>query len=208
MKNAVKVSAVAVIAHAGAAPRRLASCAAAAIAGAGLIAVTGCSAASSGAARPAVTVTATVTAGSSVTATAPPATVPPPATTATQPASSAAAPVLGQLAGAFAHGAGFGQVKPSRIFNGGDPTGLVTGISWASWGGAQATGTGTSDYVGPSQSDATGTQEPVTVVAFRLGSCDGKLMYRAVEWYFSQHGQAFNPRKYQNVCAGSFVPAS
>lgn len=204
MKNAVRVSAVAGIARAQAAPRRLMSCAAAAIAGAGLIAVTGCSAASSAAARPTATVTATVTAGSSVTAASPPATVPPP----TQPASPAAAPVLGQLTGAFAHGTGFGQAKPSRIFNGGDPTGLVTGISWTSWGGAQATGTGTSDYVGPNQSVATGTQEPVTVVAFHLGTCDGKLMYRAVEWYFSQHGQAFSPGKYENVCTGSFVPSS
>ena len=38
-----------------------------------------------------------------------------PATTPT-----GAVPVLGRPAGAFAHGAGFGLVKPAKIFNGGD----------------------------------------------------------------------------------------
>jgi len=37
----------------------------------------------------------------------------------------AAIPVLGQLAGTFAHGQGFGQVRPATVFNDGDPTGLV-----------------------------------------------------------------------------------
>ena len=125
-------------------------------------------------------------------------------------ASSAAAavPALGQLAGVFAHGEGFGQVRPSKIFNGGDPTGLVSGIVWKSWGGSRAVGTGTSDYVGPSQSVATGTQETVTVVAFNLGTCHGKRMYRAVEWYFPQHGQTFDPGRYENICAGAYVPAA
>ena len=117
----------------------------------------------------------------------------------------AASPVLGQLAGTFAHGQGFGQVRPATVFNGGDPTGLVTGITWSSWGDSTATGTGTSDYVGPGQSVATGTQEPVTIVAFDLGTCDGKLMYQAVEWYFPQHNQAFNPNRYENICTGTYV---
>lgn len=121
---------------------------------------------------------------------------------------AARAPALGQSAGVFARGQGFGEVKPATIFNGGDPTGLVTGITWKSWGGPTATGTGTTDYVGPSQSVAAGTRETATVVAFRLGTCDGKLMYRAVEWYFPQHGQAFQPRHYQNICAGTYVPGS
>jgi hypothetical protein len=125
---------------------------------------------------------------------------------ATRP--TAASPTLGQLSGVFAHGDGFGEVKPARIFNGGDPTGLVTYVVWKSWGGARALATGESDYVGPSQSVATGTEEPVTVVAFDLGSCDGKLMYRAVEWYFPQHGQDFDPGQYENICTGSYVPGS
>jgi hypothetical protein len=114
--------------------------------------------------------------------------------------------VLGRLAGLFAQGAGFGQVKPAKIFNGGDPTGLVTKLAWSSWGGAKATGSGMSDYVGPGQSVATGTQQPVTVVAFDLGICHGTLMYRAVEWYFPGQSQAFSPSQYENICAGHYVP--
>jgi hypothetical protein len=130
------------------------------------------------------------------------ATVPASASPAASPAGT---PTLGQLAGDFAHGQGFGQVKPSEIFNGGDPTGLVTHIAWSSWGGSRATATGTAEYVGPNQSVAQGTEESATVVAFDLGTCDGKYMYQAVEWYFPQHNQAFNANAYENVCTGSYV---
>jgi hypothetical protein len=119
---------------------------------------------------------------------------------------TAAVPTLGRVAGDFAHGAGFGKVKPARIFNGGDPTGLVTHISWKSWGGGQAIGTGTSVWVGPNQSVAQGRPAAVTVEAFRLGMCHGKLAYRAVEWYFPEHGQSFNPHRYENICSGSYFP--
>jgi hypothetical protein len=131
--------------------------------------------------------------------------------TATVPASAspspspAAVPTLGQLAGDFAHGQGFGLVKPTKIFNGGDPTGLFTNVAWSSWGGTQATATGTAEYVGPNQSVAQGTEESATVVAFDLGTCDGKYMYQAIEWYFPQHNQAFNPSAYENICTGSYV---
>ena len=127
-----------------------------------------------------------------------------PGTASTQ----AAVPTLGRVAGVFAHGTGFGQVRPARIFNGGDPTGLVTHIVWMSWGGSRAVGTGTSDYVGPNQTVATGSEQRATVVAFSLGTCHGKRMYRAVEWYFPQHGQSFSASHYQDICNGSYVPAA
>ncbi|MGH3275090.1 MAG: hypothetical protein ACRDNZ_12310 [Streptosporangiaceae bacterium] len=117
-------------------------------------------------------------------------------------------PSLGRPAGVFAHGSGFGQVRPAEIFNGGDPTGLVTKVTWKSWGGPTATGTGTSVYVADDQPVADGTQQSVTVVAFKLGTCGGKLMYQAVEWYFPQHGQSFSPVRYENICAGAYVPAA
>lgn len=133
-----------------------------------------------------------------------------PATTTTQPAptTTAPTPVLGRLAGDFAHGEGFGQVKPSLVSNGGDPTGIVSGITWSSWGGAMATGTGTSDYVGPNQSVADGTEESATIVAFDVGTCDGTYMYQAVEWYFPEDGQSFDPGQYEDICTGTYVPAS
>ena len=213
-------------------PRVLAG-AGAIIAAIGATAVTGCSAASAPPASPkfaaAPTVTATpvsVAAGSTApnsrapssaatsaaaatgpaSAPATPSTAPAPAAPPASAGSSPAVPVLGRLAGLFAQGAGFGQVKPAKIFNGGDPTGLVTKLAWSSWGAAKATGSGMSDYVGPGQSVATGTQQPVTVVAFDLGICHGTLMYRAVEWYFPGQSQVFSPSQYENICAGHYVP--
>jgi len=118
----------------------------------------------------------------------------------------AAVPVLGQPAGDFdVDSQGFGEVRPATVFNGGDPTGLVMHITWSSWGGSTAIGTGTSDYVGPNQTVAGGTEEMVTIVAFDLGTCGGTLMYQAVEWYFPQHGQSFNPNQYEDICTGSYV---
>ena len=124
------------------------------------------------------------------------------------PGQQAAVPTLGRPAGVFAHGEGFGQVRPSKIFNGGDPTGLVTHVTWKSWGGSRALGAGLSDYVGPGQSVATGTQQPVTVVAFNRGTCHGRPAYRAVEWYFPAHGGRFTPHRYENICTGAYVPAA
>jgi hypothetical protein len=197
-----------------AASRRL--CAAIALASVGLAAA-GCSAVSHAATAPSAP-----TQGATTTATTPPPTIAPPASASpptsvsvtsspTGPASAspqAPVPTLGQPAGVFAHGQGFGQVKPTEIFNGGDPTGLVTHVVWTSWGGAQAIATGISDYVGPGQTVAGGKEEPATVVAFNLGTCDGKLMYQAVEWYFPQHHQAFDPGHYEDICTGTYVPGA
>ena len=184
------------------------------VAAIGAVALTGCSGnspAATGATSPAHVTGTAPNALASAAASPVPSTPPAPSTSAspqTSAAAAAAVPTLGRLAGIFAPGGqGFGQVKPAKIFNGGDPTGLVTGITWSSWGGPQATGSGMSDYVGPNQSVASGTQKPVTVVAFKLGTCHGTLMYKAVEWYFAAEGQTFNPHQYENICTGSYVPA-
>jgi hypothetical protein len=117
-----------------------------------------------------------------------------------------AAPTLGLLTGTFVHGSGFGQVRPREVYNGGDPTGLVTSITWHSWGGSQAVGTGRSDYVAPGQSVAGGKIEPVRIVAFDLGTCRGRYMYAAVEWYFPQHKQVFNGSLFEDSCIGAYYP--
>jgi hypothetical protein len=180
----------------------------AALAAAGLAAVAGCAPA------PAATGTAPSATPTQAAATGPAASpAGPGAPVASLPASSAppseaATPVLGQLAGVFAHGTGFGRVRPAEVFNGGDPTGLVSKITWSSWGGATATGSGTSTYVAANQPFAAGRPQPATIVAFDLGTCHGKLMYQAVEWYFPQHGQAFSASHYENVCNGTFVPSA
>jgi hypothetical protein len=115
-------------------------------------------------------------------------------------------PTLGVRTGTFFDGSGFGQVRPKEVYNGGDPTGLVTSITWHGWGGAQAVGTGRSDYVGPNQSVAGGTVEPVRIVAFDLGTCRGRYMYEAVEWYFPQHGGTFDASQFEDICIGAYYP--
>lgn len=47
------------------------------------------------------------------------------------------------------HGSGWGTAEPSEIFNGGDPSGLVTEIHWHGWGGAVATGYGLNSIFKP-----------------------------------------------------------
>ena len=53
--------------------------------------------------------------------------------------------------------------------------------------------------------DADGTSATATVEAFKLGMCQGKLEYQAVEWYFPQYGQSFDPNQYMNICTGTYV---
>ncbi len=112
--------------------------------------------------------------------------------TSTTSAAAASGPTLG-IAAAWARVgpsvAGFGQVRPSEISLGGDPTGVLSGIIWQSWGGATATGTGTSTYVAPGQTVAQGSQQSATVVASDLGTCAGTAAYQQVKWYFPSEGE-------------------
>ena len=117
--------------------------------------------------------------------------------------SSTVPPTLGQVWDSGQQG--YGEVAPSTIFNGGDPMGLVGNVVWQSWGGAQAIGHGTSDYVAPGVIVADGTLETATVVAFDLGSCNGKQEYQAIEWYYPQHGESFDTNNYINICTGNYV---
>jgi hypothetical protein len=55
---------------------------------------------------------------------------------------SAPTVVLGSRSFAGSQGAGWGTAHPREIFNGGDPSGLVTHIRWSSWGGPSASGRG------------------------------------------------------------------
>jgi hypothetical protein len=116
-------------------------------------------------------------------------------TTTTVTAASGSAPTLG-IAAAWARVgpsvAGFGQVRPSEISLGGDPTGVLSGIIWQSWGGATATGTGTSTYVAPGQTVAQGSQQSATVVASDLGTCAGTPAYQQVKWYFPSEGESLS----------------
>lgn len=97
---------------------------------------------------------------------------------------------------------GYGQPHPITVFNGGDPTGLVTSIHWQSWGGQTAVGEGTALYAPDIVAD--GHEAPARVVAFALGLCNGYRAYTKIEWYFPEHGQTFNPKSYINICTGQY----
>ncbi len=80
-------------------------------------------------------------------------------------------------------------MRPVVVDNGGDPTGIVEDITWNSWGGPTALGSGTSYYDPPNTPVAASRAAPVTIEAFDLGSCQGHSAYRKVKWWFPTHGQ-------------------
>ena len=125
---------------------------------------------------------------------------PTPTPTQAVPTPAASSPVLGA---AWAPGVqGYGKARPAGLSSNGDPTGIVYHLTWSSWGGATATGTGIAEYLAPGQSVAQGSPEHATVVAFDLGTCNGTAAYRAIEWYFPGHGQHFDPTRYFDACTG------
>lgn len=123
-------------------------------------------------------------------------------------ARAASLPTLG-LASAVPDGAGFGRVRPHEVSYGGDPTSLVWHVRWRTWGGAQAVGRGTAEWVWPGWCVACGSVDlPARVVAFDLTTCGGQRAYSYVEWYFPSRGMVFDRRlTLINLChAGSSTP--
>ena len=83
---------------------------------------------------------------------------------------------------------GFGQVKPTTIFFGGDPTGLVCHIHWTSWGEQTAHGTGIGWYVGPRQGVASGHPAVANITASTL-TYSGRPAYNHLSWSYPAQGQ-------------------
>ncbi len=164
---------------------------------AALVVVGGCSSSHRGAVAPTTSTTGSI----------PPISPSVPVTSTTSTTAAAAVPTLGVQWGGPGQ-KGYGTVRPPTIFNGGDPTGMVTDVAWQSWGDPEATASGISEFVAPNQSVSDGTEEAATVVAFHLATCQGKAAYDAIEWYFPQHGQSFNPNQYINMCTGAYVTGS
>jgi hypothetical protein len=93
---------------------------------------------------------------------------------------------------------GYGTARPSEISAGGDGSGNVEDITWDSWGGAQATGTGTARYGAGSYgmcgswlaaNPGKDCTQRVPIIAYNLTNCGGHQGYSAVEWYFPQVGE-------------------
>ena len=78
--------------------------------------------------------------------------------------------VLGSATVAQPDGEGWGTSRPRRLFNGGDPSGLVTEIWWTSWGGSTAIGYGLNSIFKPAGGYYT---QPVIkeLRAQKLGKC-------------------------------------
>jgi hypothetical protein len=91
-------------------------------------------------------------------------------------------PVLGSKAFLPRIGVGWGTYKPSEIFNGGDPSGMVTKIAWTGWGKPEAIGYGKTFIFEPK-----GGYYPGSVTAelraFDLGHCTpgGPLAYEMLD---------------------------
>ena len=70
------------------------------------------------------------------------------------------------------NGKGFGNAHPRRIFNGGDPSGLVRKIDWKHWGSPRATGKGRGYQFKP-QGGYYGRTVAVELKASHIGRCPG-----------------------------------
>lgn len=117
------------------------------------------------------------------------------------PAGGGSVPTLGQKWAPYQKG--YGDVRPARIFNGGDPTGLVWHVRWTGWGERRAVGHGVAYFVWPGLGVADGsTATPAVVVAYDLGTCRGKRAYRKLEWFFPRYGGSFDAQGYTNICTG------
>lgn len=86
------------------------------------------------------------------------------------------APRLGAKAFAAPYGDGFGAVRPSDIFNGGDPSGHVFDIVWKSWGESVAIGHGRNPTFKP-HGGYYRRPARIKLRAERLGRCGGHRAY-------------------------------
>lgn len=102
---------------------------------------------------------------------------------------------------------GYGEVLPTTVFNGGDPTGRVKQIRWSGWGSPRAVGAGIGDFVWPGESVAQGsTRAQAHVLAYDLGLCQGQLAYRKITWWFPKYGETFSAGSWINICTGAYSP--
>jgi hypothetical protein len=114
------------------------------------------------------------------------------ANAARSPSSHATVPVLGSKKFDLPAGSGFGTAHPKKIDNGGDPSGIAYGLSWAHWGHATSIAHGTTNV--PKRSG--GYYAHRGRIEFRasdLGSCSasGPLAYRHLHARVAAPGKSF-----------------
>lgn len=84
--------------------------------------------------------------------------------------------VLGGVAYGAPTGAGWGEELPQVIYNGGDPSGLISEVHWSSWGGAVARGHGRNSIFKP-HGGYYRHQVMTQLKAKRIGRCEGRRAY-------------------------------
>lgn len=81
--------------------------------------------------------------------------------------------VLGSASFARPAGEGWGTAQPAKIFNGGDPSGLVTQIHWKHWGSKASIGHGLNAIFKP-HGGYYGKLVHIELRAYDLGRCSSK----------------------------------
>jgi hypothetical protein len=84
--------------------------------------------------------------------------------------------VLGGVVYGAPLGEGWGTERPDTIFNGGDPSGLISDVKWSSWGGPIARGHGHHSLFKPSGGYYS-HQVVAQLKAKRIGNCEGRRAY-------------------------------
>ncbi len=95
-------------------------------------------------------------------------------------------PVLGAKAFAAPYGKGFGTAEPGEIFNGGDPSGSVTDITWRGWGNPSAIGYGRNPIFKP-RGGYHRKPARIELRATALGKCGSRRAYRKLEVRIPKH---------------------
>jgi hypothetical protein len=114
---------------------------------------------------------------------------------------------------AFApNGEGWGTERPRRIFNGGDPSGLITNVHWSTWGGRVAFGWGRNSIFKPNGGYY---RHPVTIKlrAKRIGGCEGRRAYTQLSFRSPSHpGGNLGPWRLWSgsatICSSPFGPSA
>jgi hypothetical protein len=123
----------------------------------------------------------------------------------------AATVVLGSSA--FApNGDGFGSAHPHRIFNGGDPNGMVSSIHWTGWGRAAAYGRGLNPIFRPG-GGYFARRARVLLRAQRLGTCGAgpaytQLSIRFPQWPGGPLGPWWRWAAARSICRQGAIDAS
>ncbi len=111
------------------------------------------------------------------------------------------APVLGWKY-AFKYGNGFGTVRPSLVYLGGDATGKVKSITWHRWGYTKSVGYGRGWC--PGKSVAAGHPCAAKLQISDIGGCHGRRAYRRLQFFFRfRPHRPWRAEARYNICNGT-----